>query len=504
MKNKNAANKPNIKFSEIRGLDGKQDKGFEELCVQLLHELCGEKILRLDRVEGRGGDGGVEAIAATESAQEIGLQSKFFSLLGASQWSQIDESVTTAIAKHPELSRYFVCVPLDRTPGQLTKWAKLKASWSLLNPNMAVEWVGFSELSGHLVKPSVSYLLTYWFDCPDFSVDWAHRQTEVAISQLHDRYTPKLHQKTSAEVELWLRAASNAARTSHRKLCSQLVVAWRKTVKKFFDETRVPEIAEPLDRLEQAFQIMLTCVRKGDLLAQRFDLVNALADLRREAESALDALFPDSADVNQHAERINRQQFYRKSELVDASEFADKVGHTVQHYLEAQQQPIWILKGEAGTGKSHLLASLAREIFSEGRTCLLLIGERFASHNVLASQVPALVDWQWTMRDLLACLSTQASVEGRCAVLMIDAINESPQRGLWRRELQQLVTLVGEFPGVKLIVSCRSDCLDSSIPQGVLTASNSINHRGFDLNFDAAVQAYFDGYKVETESPRVF
>ena len=39
MKNKSGANKPNIKFSEIRALEGRQDKGFEELCVQLLPEL---------------------------------------------------------------------------------------------------------------------------------------------------------------------------------------------------------------------------------------------------------------------------------------------------------------------------------------------------------------------------------------------------------------------------------------------------------------------------------
>lgn len=499
MKNKSGANMPDIKFSDIRALEGRQDKGFEELCVQLFHELCGEKLSQVERVEGRGGDGGVEAIASTESNRKFGLQSKFFYQLGTSQWSQIDDSVKTAIAKHPELARYLVCVPLDRTPGQLTKWTKLTSAWRLLNPNMAVEWVGFSELAGHLVKPSVNYLLTYWFDCPDFSVGWVSRQTEEAISQLHDRYTPKLHQKTSAEVELWLRTASNFARANHRKLCSQLVIAWRKTLKKFFEETRVPEIEEPLDRLEQAYQNMLACVQEGDLLGQQLDVADALVDLRRGAECALDALFPESASADQHAEHIKRQQFYRKSELLEASKLAEKVEQAIKHYLEAQQQSIWILKGEAGSGKSHLLASLARSILSEGRPCLLLIGERFASNTVLASQIPALVDWRWTTRDLLSCLSTQASVDGRCAVLMIDAINESPQRGLWRRELKQLVTLVGEFPNVKLIVSCRLDCLDSSIPQGVLTALNSINHRGFDLDFNAAVQAYFAGYKVLTQ-----
>jgi hypothetical protein len=495
----NAAKKPNIKFSEIRALEGRQDKGFEELCVQLLHELSSENLSQIDRVEGRGGDGGVEAIASTESGQKIGLQTKFFFKLGASQWAQIDDSVTTAIEKHPELARYLVCVPLDRTPAQLVKWTQLQARWTLLKPDTAVEWVGFSELVGHLVKPGVSYLLTYWFDCPNFSVEWVSKQTEVAIAQLHDRYTPKLHQKTSAEVELWLRTASNVAVSNHRKLCSQLVIAWRSTVKEFLEEARVPRIGEPLERLEQVHQRMLACLQGGDLLKQQLDLADALADLQKQADTALDALFPESSGSDRQSDREKRRMFYRKSELQASSEIAEKVERAISHFLETQQQAIWILKGEAGSGKSHLLASLARSILSEERPCLLLIGERFASNTVLASQIPSLVDWQWTTRDLLACLSTQASVDGRCAVLMIDAINESPPRGLWRRELQQLVTLVGEFPQVKLIVSCRSDCLDSSLPQGILTTTNSITHRGFDLEFNAAVQAYFDGYKVVTQ-----
>ena len=451
-----STNKPDIRFSEIRTLDGRQDKGFEELCVQLLQELCGETLVRIDRVEGRGGDGGVEAIAETDSARKIGLQTKFFSKLGTSQWTQIDESVKTASEKNPELARYLVCVPLDRTPAQLTKWTQLQTRWALSKPDMLVEWFGFSELAGHLVKPSVSYLLTYWFDCPNFSVDWMSKQTEAAISQLHDRYTPKLHQKTSAEVELWLRTASNVALSNHHHLCSQLVIAWRKTVKEFVEKTREPGIGEPLEQLKQAYQQMLGCVYKGDLLSQRLELVEALASLRNHADCLLDGLFPESSGPNRQEDLEGRRQFYRDSEFAAATDSTKRVGETITHYLAAQQEPIWILKGEAGSGKSHLLASLARSILSEGRPCLLLIGERFAANTALASQIPALVDWQWTTRELLACLSTQAAIDGRSATLMVDAINESPQRGLWRRELQQLVTLVGEFPQVKLIVSCRS------------------------------------------------
>lgn len=173
-----------------------------------------------------------------------------------------------------------------------------------------------------------------------------------------------------------------------------------------------------------------------------------------------------------------------------------KVIKTVESYVHAQRQPVWVLTGEAGTGKSHLLANLAEKLLADGRACLLMVGERFASNAVLAEQIPGLLHWDWPLRDLLACLSMQAVITGKTALLIVDAINESPVRGFWRRELPQLIALMQEFSGVRLLISCRTDCLDSTLPSGVRTDQNTIRHQGFDLQFHEALQAYFDGYQV--------
>lgn len=494
MTRSNAASKPNIKFSEIRTLEGKQDKGFEELCVQLLPMLIGEMPLRIDRIEGRGGDGGVEAIALTASGQHAGLQSKFFTKLDATQWRQVDDSVKTAIDKHPELTRYIVCVPMDRAPGQLKKWTKLVASWRALNSVLVVDWVGCSELLGYLLKPEASHLLTYWFSCPQFSLGWVSKQTEVAIGQLHDRYTPQLHQNTSAEVTLGFLTASEKARADHRQACSKLVIAWRHVFEKLPGEMSKLNRPESLSMLQQTHEAMLTALQEGSLVEQGDDLIEALIFLSKYAEDLFDRLFPRDAPVERDEKAI--YDFRQNSELDQALHLTEEILKEVSSFCNAQQQPVWVLTGEAGSGKSHLLANLARSTLAEGRACLLVVGERFASQDVLAGQIPGLVDWGGSMRELLACLSMQAAIMGNTTILMIDAINESPQRGLWRRELSQLIALVKEFSGIRLLVSCRSDCLDSSIPPVLLSEALQITHHGFDLEFHAAVTAYFDGYKV--------
>lgn len=482
---------PDIRFSDIRSLDGKQSQGFEELCVQLLPWLVIEPIERVIRVEGCGGDGGVEAIARTVSGLCVGLQSKFFSGLGKSQWAQVDKSVRTAIQQHPELVRYLVCVPLERTPAQIKKWDDLVIAWQKLKPMLSVEWVGSSKLFGCLLKPDASHLKAYWFSCPQFSVEWVGDQTQVAIRQLHDRYTPRLHQLTSAEERLEFLTASDSAKAAHRKQCSELVIAWHRVLRTLPSEIKKLDASVDLADLHAAFNAMLVAMYEGDLAKHRDELVSALGALGETAEQLVERLFPGERKYPG-----TYWGFRDSSKLEDALTQSGQMIKTVSSYIHAQRQVMWVLTGEAGSGKSHLLADLARKLLTDGRACLLMVGERFASGTVLSDQMPALLNWGWPLGDLLACLSTHAAITGKTAILMVDAINESPVRGLWRRELLQLISQISAYPQVRLLVSCRTDRLDSSLPPGILNEYNTIRHNGFDLKFHEAVQSYFDGYHV--------
>lgn len=482
---------PDIRFSDIRPLNGKQSEGFEELCFQLLPWLVGEPLASAYRFDGRGGDGGVEAVAKTTSGMDVGLQCKYFTGLSDAQWRQIDKSVRTVIEKHPELVRYLVCVPLNRTKGDIRKWNAYLSEWRKLAPHMTVEWVGLSELLGHLLTSDASHLRTYWFSCPEFSIDWVAAQTHTAIRQLHDRYTPRLHRLTSAEEQLEFLTASSSARVKHRQQCSELVAAWRKVLRTLPYEVHKVNPSVDLTELQAKCETMVSAMRDGNLAAQGDALVVALGALGEHAEKLVESLFPgDRPYPGPYWE------FRSNSELEGALTQTVEIARVVSDFVNSQRESFWVLVGDAGTGKSHLLADIANKQLVEGRACLLMVGERFAANTALAEQIPALLSWDGSMADLLACLSTHADIAGHPAILMVDAINESPARGLWRRELMQLAAQIGEHPGVRLVLSCRSDCLDSSLPSGILTRYNTITHHGFDLQFHEAVQAYFDGYQV--------
>lgn len=52
-------------FSSVREVDGKRSAGFEELCALLSEALCAAPVVEPLRVDGAGGDGGVEAVVKT-------------------------------------------------------------------------------------------------------------------------------------------------------------------------------------------------------------------------------------------------------------------------------------------------------------------------------------------------------------------------------------------------------------------------------------------------------
>ena len=150
-----------VNWNDIRALNGSQNAGFEELCAQLarLETPSNAKFTRTGNP-----DAGVEGYCVLPNGDEWGWQAKYFSSLGSSQWTQIDSSVKTALSKHPNLTRYYVCVPMDRPdahiPGQtsaMDHWNQRVQKWEMWaqQRNMQVEfvWWGASELVEKLSQP---------------------------------------------------------------------------------------------------------------------------------------------------------------------------------------------------------------------------------------------------------------------------------------------------------------------------------------------------------------
>ncbi len=105
-----------ISFSDINAFNDGQRESFEDLICVLARREKPQGGIEYQPNEGRGGDGGVEAIWLLDNGKKVGYQAKFFLSLEDTQWRQMDESVQQALRVHPELQTYVFALPKDLTP----------------------------------------------------------------------------------------------------------------------------------------------------------------------------------------------------------------------------------------------------------------------------------------------------------------------------------------------------------------------------------------------------
>ena len=364
-------------FTRVREVDGKRSAGFEELCVQLADGLCSSSVTEVIRVDGAGGDGGVEAIVKTDDNRVIGIQCKYFVVqLGQVQWRQLDKSVRQAVKKHPELTDYFVCVPQDRTPAGNSKWGALTQSWKKVRPKLRVTWFGQSELGGLLSRSKWNYLAAYWLGMPAFSAQWLQEQCALGVRQLHRRYTPRLHNKTRAERELSQFLGLESAREEYQNASRGLAVEVRKLLPTLKGK-KWPEDAAALDQkcadASSAAALVLQEMCNGSLVDQKEGFGQALDALAQSFRAASnEALSVERGERKTEAPDKYQYVFHTISrELPKAAYLAEKLLAQFNRHIKARKAPIWLLTGEAGTGKSHLLATMVQRTLSESGGALL-------------------------------------------------------------------------------------------------------------------------------------
>src|SRR5258708_5319281 len=135
----------------LRTWNGSQERGFEELCCQL---AAGEPYPMGSQFIRKGApDAGVECFWPLPSGDEHGWPGKVFPASPTTrQWSQVDASVKTALEKHPKLTKYIVCLAVDRPDPRLPNQKSSLHRWN----ERVKKWQGWAREH----KMSVDFV--YW------------------------------------------------------------------------------------------------------------------------------------------------------------------------------------------------------------------------------------------------------------------------------------------------------------------------------------------------------
>jgi hypothetical protein len=131
----------NYSFDKIQGPLQSRRENFEELVAQLLTVETGA-----ERVDGSGGDAGIDCFVRTTDNAVIIFQAKYFlTRLTTSQRRQILRSLETARRTH-QVTRWVLCIPINPTPSE-REWFE-----SLTKDGPILEWWGETKIRTLVAK----------------------------------------------------------------------------------------------------------------------------------------------------------------------------------------------------------------------------------------------------------------------------------------------------------------------------------------------------------------
>jgi hypothetical protein len=198
-----------IDFQHIRPLDGDRRKGFEEFVCQLGRRQAPAGV-EFRRLEGAGGDGGVEGYWTDETGGEHGYQAKYFVATRDISWTQIDESVGAALNAHLKLTSYVIALACDLT-GRTGRLGRGKTGWEHWDAHK-VKWEGWATSKGMSVsfvpwtKSNLTDMLAssadrrgltlFWFNEDVLGQERLRALFERARADLGERFHPEDNVRT--------------------------------------------------------------------------------------------------------------------------------------------------------------------------------------------------------------------------------------------------------------------------------------------------------------------
>lgn len=506
---------PEIDFRRVRPHGGGKPGGFEELCCQLASLEYANREGQFYR-KGLGGDAGVECFFRNRAGRETGWQAKYFFNFTAVQVAQLDDSLKTALKKHPNLQTYIVCLPFDfkdpRRKGQtseLKRWERwrIKSIRNAKNKGrkLAIILWGATFLRARLSQDDSSYAgrTFYWFESTVLTDDWFLQRFNEAKANLGERYTPEVSVEVqirrgllalargdwmSKQLDEWNLKVQERTYSVVRQIRGlhkfgvkdSVSSKFMEALEVFVDLLRVsyedPRTSIPVTQLVAAVRAINAL--NGDALA----LVITAKELNpRKKKPRLGQPTESARDATNYA----RHEIYRLHDLLEEVEAAlksDPWSLVNKHKL--------LVYGKAGSGKSHLLADIADHQLKLGRPAILILGQTLVEGDPW-QQIRSTLDLQsLSTETFLGALDAAGQASGVRTLVLVDAINERNGLNIWPTRLAAFLKRIEKFQSIAVVLSCRTTYLDRIVPSSVRAEISQLEHVGFSGKASEAAQYY--------------
>lgn len=509
-----------INWNNIRPLENSQNEGFEELVCQLARK---ESIPNKTKFIRKGKpDAGVECFWILSNNDEWAWQAKYFTAsLTSTQWNELDHSVQTVLDKHSNLTKYIIAIPNDpsdaRLKGQksmLDKWNDRVSKWEgwASTKGLTVEFLPWwsSDLIDKLSKQENEGLKYFWFNKEEFTTEWCKEQTEMSILDLGTRYTPNFNPALNVELKI-SKIFNGLSRNKEFVLeITELFDELLTTGKKVIPDPSIKQIKHHAANFQNLLKDLHSLFLNTDF--QGVDLIPvstflALLEKIKQTKSDILLFYIEEESKTQNKESSNYGYYTKHGREASSINRFDKAFRTFVSFLEGisvnlANNPFLLLDGEAGIGKSHLLADVVKTRDNQDLVSLFFLGQHFVTEEDPWTQIFSKNQIRCSVDEFLGALNSKAQVSGSRCLLFIDAVNEGKGKLFWNSNINSFLSKIKKHEWLGIVFSVRTSYKKLLFPKEKITSNNLViyTHYGFSNQEYEASKLFFNFYNIELPS----
>lgn len=518
----------NVNFKNILPNTGDQRTSFEDFCCQIARHgdysvPDGSKPVR---IQGEGGDGGVEFYWVLPDGFEWGWQAKYVFEFGKLK-SQAKKSFVTAITIHPKLKKYFICIPFDLTDnttkgkGQRHYFLEFKKQLEELADKRGKQVEIILEQKFELLDKLIAFdklggRLKYWFDSKILGKEWINKHVVNTISRI-PRYTPELKVGTNISAQLSAFIHSDSWDTELKTIYIELrdkASFWASVVSTKDDRnwgTKFPEdllergnesVAKVLRVQKESEKIVIEKSVPDNSQSILFAINDCLKHLRELTVEIKQGLVKKYGEDKVESE--NFRQFEAEYNVgfpmvnydtaIDLANILEKLQGWIQkNFIEIYNTRCLLITGEWGVGKTFAICDLAEIRRRKEHPCILLFGDCFSNGSEVWIGIQNQLGFQLESKDELFCmLQASAEMHGGDLIICIDAVNETTPRSYWHSRINSLLADITPYPNLRLCISCRTSYRDQLLEE--ISGCVELVHPGFKGVEHEAATSFFNFY----------